>query len=240
MRLLEKHTRKLCLYVFDFDGVLSPHVPFRGKAYPRKSTLALLEELNRMGTVAVVSGRSVADLKARLGFRPKFTVGNHGLEGLVEFRRQLRLARKATQSWRKQLKRELNEIDETVMEYKNVSLTIHYHFAKNTQKTKRAILDAVAKLDPKPRVVLGKKVVNLVLPSSANKGQAVLALLKSTKIPVATYVGDDVTDEDVFKLRDSRVFSVRVGRKNTSAAGYFIPAQRDIDRFLRLLIRSQG
>ena len=37
----------------------------------------------------------------------------------------------------------------------------------------------------------------------------------------ALYVGDDVTDEDVFALRDARILTVRIGRKNVPRLGIF-------------------
>jgi len=53
---------------------------------------------------------------------------------------------------------------------------------------------------------------------------------------MALYVGDDETDEDVFALRDARILSVRVGKKNGSAARYFLKRQAEITEVLRLLV----
>jgi len=52
----------------------------------------------------------------------------------------------------------------------------------------------------------------------------------------AMFVGDDVTDEDVFNLRYDRIFGVRIGAGTGSAAGYYL---RDIDEmagFMELII----
>jgi trehalose 6-phosphate phosphatase len=51
----------------------------------------------------------------------------------------------------------------------------------------------------------------------------------------ALYTGDDETDEDVFALRDVRILTVRVGKKNGSATRYFLKRQAEIIEVLRLL-----
>jgi hypothetical protein len=52
-------------------------------------------------------------------------------------------------------------------------------------------------------------------------------------------VGDDETDEDVFGFAGDELllFAIRVGRKNSSRAGYFLRNQMEMDELLRLLIR---
>ena len=51
------------------------------------------------------------------------------------------------------------------------------------------------------------------------------------------YVGDDVTDEDVFRLdQPGRLFTVRVGRSRTSAARYYLRQQQEIDALLEHLV----
>jgi trehalose-6-phosphatase len=50
------------------------------------------------------------------------------------------------------------------------------------------------------------------------------------------YVGDDITDEDVFELDPpGRLLSIRVGQTRRSAAAYYLRDQREIDRLLAKL-----
>ena len=53
----------------------------------------------------------------------------------------------------------------------------------------------------------------------------------------ALYVRDDVTDEDVFALRDARILTVRIGKKKDSSARYFLKRQAEIAEVLRLLVK---
>ena len=79
----------------------------------------------------------------------------------------------------------------------------------------------VAELSPPPRIVLGKSVVNVMPPTASHKGTALLEYIRRLDCSAARYVGDDVTDEDVFALRDARILTVRIGRKNVPRLGIF-------------------
>ncbi len=68
------------LLAFDFDGTLTPIVPRPDDAYLSKGVSSRLAQLSKCLPVAIVTGRSVADVRGRLGFVPRFVVGNHGAE----------------------------------------------------------------------------------------------------------------------------------------------------------------
>jgi trehalose-6-phosphatase len=53
------------------------------------------------------------------------------------------------------------------------------------------------------------------------------------------YVGDDVTDEDVFQLAVPWLTGVRIGYSPQTAAAYFLPVQHDIDALLACLVRDR-
>jgi trehalose 6-phosphate phosphatase len=90
--------------------------------------------------------------------------------------------------------------------------------------------------------VPGKLVVNLVPAGAPNKGTALVELRKAEQADTALYVGDDVTDEDVFELEQpGRLVGVRVGASRSSAAAYFLRHQREVDRLLgRLVTLREG
>lgn len=236
LKKLRDHLQEPFLLTFDFDGVLAPLTMARQKARPKKTTLLLLRELARKHPVAVVTGRAVSDVRPKLGFRPRFLVGNHGVEGLKEFVSHLKKARGAAARWHRVLATVVREVPGIDLETKKISLALHYRKARNKKLARDFILAASRKLVPRPRVILGKDVVNLVFPGSPTKGDAVQALLRRTGLRRAIYAGDDITDEDVFRLRDRRILTIRVGYRRVSAAAFFIPGQKDIDRLLRLLI----
>lgn len=227
-----------CLIVFDFDGVLAPLVDDRNAAYPKPSTRKLLKELARRAPIAVVTGRGRKDVLSRLEIRPRYTAGNHGIEGLAAFRAHLKQARRLTVGWARELRRDRELKKSGVdIEDKTLSLTLHYREAGNRAAARRAILAAAARLSPSPHLVKGKMVVNIVPGASPHKGQAVQAILKASRYRRSVFVGDDRTDENVFALKDPRILGIRVGYRRGSAAGWFISSQRETDRLLETLIR---
>jgi trehalose 6-phosphate phosphatase len=222
------------LVAFDFDGTLAPIVAARDDAQMRIRTSELFAKVCRLYPCAVISGRSQADVAARLGAAPvKYVVGNHGLEpgaSLDEFEKEIAEARAS-------LEETLTGIASVDIEDKRYSLALHYRRSRNKRLARSAIVAAVAALPVRVRVVPGKLVVNVVPERAPNKGEALMDLRKAEQADTALYVGDDVTDEDVFKIdQPGRLFTVRVGESKTSAAAYFLQDQSDIDRLLAALV----
>ncbi|HEY5373973.1 MAG TPA: trehalose-phosphatase [Polyangiaceae bacterium] len=222
------------LLAFDYDGTLAPIVADRELAGMRAKTAQLLRRVCKLYPCAVISGRSKADVGERLGAADvKYVIGNHGLEpgrDLDEFAVEMALVRP-------QLERALALCQGVEVEDKTYSLAIHYRKSRQKRQARIAIRDAVLALALPMRVVAGKLVVNVVPERAANKGDALLELRARESANTALYVGDDVTDEDVFALdQPGRLFTVRVGRSKSSAAKYFLRDQREVDTLLQKLV----
>lgn len=225
------------LLAFDFDGTLAPIVADREAAFMRGTTSELFARVCARYPCAVISGRSVADVAARLGpAKVKYVIGNHGLEpgsNLREFEQQVAHARPlleaAALSW--------PGVD---VEDKRYSIAVHFRASRAKRLAREAMLAAVGRLPFAMRTVHGKLVINVVPERAPNKGDALLELRTKEAADVALYVGDDVTDEDVFQLHQpGRLLSIRVGESSHSAAAYFLRNQREIDRLLRSLIHLE-
>jgi trehalose 6-phosphate phosphatase len=228
------------LVAFDFDGTLAPIVANRHEAQMQTGTRKLFAAMCGLYPCAVISGRSQADVSTRLDPAPvKYVIGNHGLEpgaSLEEFEGEITRARSL-------LEGSLIGIPGLDLEDKRYSLALHYRRSRNKRSTRAAILEAVAALQVPMRVIPGKLVVNVVPARAPNKGDAVVALRNTEAADTALYVGDDVTDEDVFELdQPGRLLTVRVGESRTSAAAYFLRDQREVDRLLANLVslRQRG
>lgn len=228
------------LLAFDFDGTLAPIVADRRRAEMRARTVALLARTSALYPCAVISGRSKADVTGRLGRASvKYVVGNHGLEpgaGLGDFEREIAQARPL-------LAAALGDCPGLEIEDKRYSLAIHYRRSRQKRDGRAVIQRAVSSLPVPMRLVRGKMVVNLVPERAPNKGHALLRLRTLEGADTALYVGDDVTDEDVFALEQpGRLVTVRVGESRTSAATYFLRNQSEIDPLLATLValRAKG
>ncbi len=222
------------LLAFDFDGTLAPIVPERDAARMRKRTEDLLVKVCALYPCAVISGRSRADVKARLnGARVKYVIGNHGLESGG----RLGGLEKEVSRARDRLTASLAGWAGVDIEDKRFSLAIHYRRSRQKRLARAAIHSAVDALPVKMRVVAGKLVVNVVPANAPHKGDALLDLRAKEKADTALFVGDDVTDEDVFEIdQPGRLLSVRVGESRSSAAAYFLRDQKEMDRLLARLV----
>jgi trehalose 6-phosphate phosphatase len=197
----------------------------------------LFQEACELFPTAVISGRGRDDVLGRItGCEAKYVIGNHGLEPTA--------ASAWTQSSldeaRASFERVAAQVPGVDVEDKRYSLAIHYRRSRSKRAALRAIHRVIGRLASPLRVIPGKYVVNLVPPGTPHKGDALVALRTLEKADTSLYVGDDATDEDVFRLdQPGRLLTVRVGRSVTSAASYFLKGQRDIDPLLRALIQHR-
>ncbi|MGE4108207.1 MAG: trehalose-phosphatase [Bacteriovoracia bacterium] len=236
LTILESFSFTKTLYAFDFDGTLSKIVRTPSAATISVKTNQLLKDLSSRVPVAIISGRGLADLKRRLVFIPPYLVGNHGLEGLPDGASGLDQAKDVCRTWKNALSKASFGAGVEI-EDKIFSLAIHYRRSRQKKIAKAKIMSAFNQLDPAPKIIGGKSVVNLIPPGAPHKGAAVLELARRIGARHIFYIGDDDTDEDVFSLPDSNLLSVRVGQKATSQARYYIRSQSEINRVLQQLIR---
>lgn len=236
---LEELSRARALYAFDFDGTLAEIVRERDRAQVTPHVRRALHELGRLAPTAVVSGRALKDLQPRIDGAVPYLIGNHGLEGTQEEAEVRNQAQVVSQSWREQLVGPAGAKlhDEGItLEDKTYSLTLHYRGTRNSARARRKAKEALSRLTPEPRIILGKAVVNAVPAGSPHKGAAIRSLMRRLSVTTALYVGDDETDEDVFALPDARILTVRIGKKRGSRAQFYLTDQRQVARLLLHLV----
>jgi len=227
------------LFAFDFDGTLSEIVRDYADARMKNTTLGFIRLLSACVPVAIISGRSVEDLQRRIPFRPACLIGNHGLEQLGGKTRNDSAAKRMCASWRKRISPSL-KVDKFAgveLEDKGFSLALHYRKSRSKKEARLALLALASSLEPSPRIILGKSLVNLIPVGAPHKGIAMMEAMLSTGAKCGFYVGDDDTDEDVFNLPEARIIGVRVGKRAQSQAQYFINRQSEINKLLRVLLK---
>lgn len=232
--VLAQTARARVLLGFDFDGTLAPIVQDRDSATMKRRTSRLFAKVCKLYPCAVISGRARPDVAKRLdGAGVKYVVGNHGLEpgvGIGAFEEDVVTARMV-------LKEALRAFPGVDVEDKRYSLAIHYRRSRQKRTARDAIHAAVRVLPVPMRVIAGKSVVNVVPDRAPTKGDALVQLRAADHADTALYVGDDITDEDVFRLdQPGRILSIRVGASRTSRAAYFLRRQGEIDALLAKLV----
>lgn len=235
---LARLLRSRALLAFDFDGTLAPIVARPDDALVPTAIARRLTELSQRFPVAVVTGRSIADARPRLGFAPRYLLGNHGAEGLAwrpqspgldRLRADLAPQAAALQALGVQL------------EDKGLSLALHYRLARDRQAALALIAELLRELPEDLASFGGKCVVNVVLRAAPDKGVAAQALLQHSGCETLLFVGDDVNDEVVFRIAQPHWLTVRIGpERAASGAMFFLAAHSEMASLLEKMLQQQS
>ena len=241
------------LLFFDFDGTLTPIVDRPESTVLPAETRKLLRTLakNRHYTVGIVSGRALADLKDKVNVDGIIYAGNHGLEiegfGSNFLEPVAEEMRPFLQMLGQALSATLRGIKGVFVEDKGLTISVHYRSVDDTEE--RKVRDAFARVtDPlhvtgRIKVTQGKKVYEIRPPVDWDKGKAVAWLIANCRQArgkggaVPLYLGDDLTDEDGFKvIEKTGGVSVFVGEGNfPSVARYFLKSPEEVTELLGML-----
>jgi len=195
--------------------------------------------------VAIISGRSLSDLKQKIKIRNIIYVGNHGLE--IERKGKNFIYPQASKSiptmkeLKKILKARLGSIKGTIVEDKRVGLAVHYRMVKNSDvpELERTVRQIFRPFMEKRKIKIGhgKKILEAKPPIMWDKGKAASMLLDSFKQekPLSIYLGDDKTDEDAFSALDGKGITVFVGKPGKSKANFFLRNVSEVGTFLKKL-----
>lgn len=231
----------------DFDGTLSPIVSHPSDAELPAGTRAVLARLAQLCPVAVISGRGLADVRARVQLDRLSYAGNHGFE-LAIAGQPVRLhpdAEAGAQSIRSAaqvLQHETARWDCVVFEDKGATLTVHYRRCDATdgERLRHRIHELMERF-PELEARLGKSVVEIRPASPWGKGKAVnwllaeLGLKRSHVLPI--FIGDDVTDEDAFEELADNGIGIRVGAPDEpTAARYRLADTDEVQRLLEAMV----
>ena len=242
---------KFVLLFLDYDGTLTPIVETPDKAIISQNIKDLLNKLSTSPhcRVAIISGRALSDIKGLVGLKDIIYAGNHGLEiegPKIKFESQLspRLKSIIRHIYEDAVSK-LSKIKGVLIEDKGLTISVHYRLVD--KQDIQEFLSIFAEItDPyivrdKIRINSGKKVYEIRPPVMWDKGKVVLWLLarqqflsgKNKIFPV--YIGDDVTDEDAFKVLKKKGLTIFVGEKAGSAAQYYLKTTEEVTEFLRLI-----
>lgn len=190
--------------LLDLDGTISELVHDPAGSTVSAAARSAVEGLRlRLALVAIVTGRAALQAQEIVGLQELTYVGNHGLERLEKGR--LAVAEEA-RPFLPMLLELLERLKERftagglVFEDKEGSFAVHYRLTENPDKAQSDLLAAVRELaGDQVKVVLGKTVINVLPLVELNKGTAAISLVKEHRLSGAIFIGDDVTDIDLFR-----------------------------------------
>lgn len=244
--------KKNIFLFLDYDGTLAPIAKTPDKATIPKETRDLLKELseNSRCRLAVISGRSLSDIKRAIGLKSVFYAGNHGLEiesPKLKFESQVSPQLKdIIRNIYEELSRRVSKIKGVIIEDKNLTLSLHYRLVadKDMPELKRIVAEVTKPfiMRDKIKITEGKKVFEIKPPVKWTKGDVVLWLLARQQFALGSdklfpvYIGDDVTDEDSFRALKNKGLTIFVGKPKSSEADYYVKNTEDVVKLMKQIL----
>jgi trehalose 6-phosphate phosphatase len=235
------------LVATDFDGVLAPLVqdPLQSRALP--GTVETLEDLAALPSThaAVVSGRDLDTLTSLTGLESSSVtrIGSHGAESSGDD--VAAAAGKLEDHQAATLDALVADLAPVVaahpgsgLEHKPSAVVLHTRgMADGAAAPAEAAALEVAARHTEVHVLHGKHVVEISV-VKADKGTALMRLRDAVGADCVVYFGDDVTDEDVFRLLSDHDLGVKVGDGET-AARHRVAGPEDVASVLADLLKTR-
>jgi alpha,alpha-trehalase len=231
----------------DYDGTLTPIVSRPEDAVLAPEMRRVVQELARHCTVAVISGRDLKDVQNLVGLESLVYAGSHGFDIAGPQRRQIE--HQAGQDFLPPLDRAEKALRDRLegkipgvqVERKKFSIAVHYRrVAEGKVREVEDAVDQVQKETGRLRQTSGKKIFELQPDIDWHKGKALLWLLEKLGLNrpevLPFYLGDDVTDEDAFKVLNDRGIGIAVQETPAAtAARYRLRNPDEVKQFLQAL-----
>lgn len=235
---------KIILLMLDFDGTLCPIASTPEKATMTKEMRQAVEKLSKKKNsfVAIISGRQIKNVKAKVAITNIMYAGNHGLEKEIYGKKIIVTLPEKTKKILQEIKKGLQTIAKkypgSFIEDKELVVTIYY---RNTDKKYIANLEKdiqhVMQYHTETfSVTHGKMFFEMKPTVGVNKGTVVKEFVEKVQqttkdIPLAFYIGDDTTDEDAFAALPNGI-TIRVSPTDSSEATYHFINIEEVLRFL--------
>ncbi len=237
------------ILISDFDGTLAPIARTAVMASLPKETKGILVNCLKFFPVVIVSGRSLSSLKEKVGLAGLIYAGNHGLEwqiGGKSYRSKIsKEVRQALATVKRKLLVILSKYPGATLEDKRMTYAIHFRMLRE-QKVKKFEKEVEEVIKPVLQDNLAltedNKTFELRPKAGWTKGDFVNFILEHLRLKsgrrfLPIYIGDALTDEDVFK-NVKNIVGIKVGKDNKSAARYYIRNQKQVNEVLRWLVQE--
>lgn len=230
------------LLILDYDGTLVPIVKQPELAIPEETLLQTLKTLadDKKNTVVISSGRDMAFLEKWFGNLNVDLAAEHGAffkeKGKWNEVNQIQFLPENDEIW-EIMQHIVDKTPGSRIESKKTSLVWHYRNCDKWLADLRekqlinALIRPCARLNL--QIMRGSKIVE-VKSIGYNKGTEALRLLGNDDFEFVMAIGDDITDDDMFRALPEDAITIKVGAVS-NIARYNLP-QHDTNKFLNHLI----
>nr|WKN38635.1 trehalose-phosphatase [Tunicatimonas sp. TK19036] len=236
------------VFFFDYDGTLTPIVPHPEDALLSPATREKLSQLAKLAPVIIISGRDRDDVKQLVGIENIYYTGSHGFDiegpqqvafGLPEGNSIIETVEEVARA----LQKKLSSLEGILVEPKKYAVAVHYRNArKNVGSKVIALTQELVDQYPGLRTGAGKMVIEVRPTIDWDKGKAMQWIADKLCLQELGfhhfYMGDDITDEDAFKLLPEHGTGIIVGdHQSPTYADYRIDSASEMDELLDSFIR---
>lgn len=229
------------LVMLDYDGTLAAFRRDPEKASPTTEVKNMLRKLcdDERNTVVINSGRDHRTLDKWLGDLPLSFAAEHGA-----FYKENGVWHENVepQAWDERLMSILREFEDKTpnsrLEVKATAVAWHYRKVDNwigmfrAQQLMHALIPICSQNNL--QIMRGNKIVE-VKPAEYSKGSEVQRILNQRSYDFILAIGDDVTDEDMFRALPEEAVTIKVGYACDDAR-YNLLGQKDVLPFLNNLL----
>jgi trehalose 6-phosphate synthase/phosphatase len=241
-----RQAERRCI-LLDYDGTLAPYQKLPSLAVPGTELLVMLQELSAepKNEVVIISGRDADTLGKWMGDLPVTLVAEHG--ACIRYHGQdWEQQVSTTPEWKEEI-RPLMELFVSrcvgsFIEEKTNTLAWHYRNTHpdlgfiRSRELRNSLLQLIT--NTPLQVIDGNKVLEVRL-IGIDKGSSAQKLVKHFKPDFTLCVGDDATDEDMFKALRELGHTIKIGPGNT-AANYTLASQIQVLPLLRRFVLKSG
>jgi trehalose 6-phosphate phosphatase len=206
------------ILLLDYDGTLAPFQTERRQAYPYPQVIPILESILKCdrSRVVIITGRPVAEMEPLLSPLRNIEIwGSHGLEHLLAngTYRQTTIAPETAASLSQAESFLIAAGLAHITEIKPGGIAVHWRGLPDgeVEKVRSCAEKSLSVFAEQPELKLLKFEAGVELRvAHPNKGDAVTSILSGLEQPQVAYLGDDLTDEDAFRILNPHGFTVLV------------------------------
>ncbi|MFI5188016.1 MAG: trehalose-phosphatase, partial [Chitinophagales bacterium] len=203
--------------LIDYDGTLVPITKIPAEAVPVEDVKELLASISSDpdNHVAIISGRDAGTLEKWFGYLPLTLVAEHGA-GLKMRNEPWQQLVTVSDQWKDQVRRIMQlfvaRCVGSFIEEKTSTLAWHY---RNTEVDSgftfsRELMNDLSQIihNTPFQIVDGNKIVEVRM-AGFDKGTITMKILNEAQPDFVLCIGDDTTDEDMFKALEDSAFAVK-------------------------------
>lgn len=246
-KLMLKHyvESKKRLVLLDYDGTLVPFSKHPALAIPEKNVLDILTALASVPNtdLTIISGRDRESLAKWFEDLPVHIISEHGAEIRLKSE-DWKMNMEIDQSWKTVIRPMLELFSQrspgSFVEEKKYTLVWHY---RNVEKglaftRSRELLDNLYHIvrNTPLNIIDGNKVIEIRM-AGIDKGSIARQLAEQGDYDFILAIGDDKTDEDMFRVLGNTAYTIKVGTGQT-VARYSINSQSEVLPVLEKMLNT--